>query len=62
MRSDALHGSPWWGQGRSTAIPGRRAHAQASPPPRRWYCKAPCAVAQRVRFDAIPHWSVFLDF
>jgi hypothetical protein len=48
--SDAPRGCLWRGQGRSTALPGRLAHAQASPQPRRWYGKSPCAVAQRVSF------------
>ena len=45
VRSDAPHGCPWRRQGRSTAIHGRFAHAQASPPPRRRRGKSPCDVA-----------------
>ena len=50
VRSDAPASDPWRRQGRSTAIQGRLAHAQASLPVRRWYCKSPCAVAQRGRY------------
>jgi len=46
--SDAPHGYPLRGQGRSTAIYVRLAHAQTSPQPRMWRGKSPCDVAQRV--------------
>jgi len=46
--SDVPHGGSWRGQGRSTAIHGRLAHAQTSPQPQKRHGKSPGDVAQMV--------------